>query len=162
MTHTPNLDAAKAADLADTLAPAAAFFAAAYDLGEAVDARTALEAALVFFDATDGGSVPVEPDPYCYFDLWIARASELGAEPCATFWKNYEAMINRGGVWSEANAQHWLDEGCEDAILTLACNFPDRFRNRAANFAVALRDRRSARERYLYSILGPRFDPEYA
>ena len=152
------LTQAALAEESDDLAAASALYASALDAGEAGDASSAIHAALTFFWAKDGGSPPIELDAYWYFDRWIAQAATWGAGLTAMYWKAYDAMIYGDGSPITDLARDWYAEGCEDALLTLAVHYPEEFAEQATAFAERLRARRTYRERYLYSILGHRFD----
>jgi len=137
---------------------ASALYAAALDSGEIGDASSAIDAALTFFEAKDGGQPAIEQDAYWYFDRWIAQAEMWSAGPAAIYWKAYDAMIYGDGPAITDLARDLYDEGCRDALLTLAIHNPDQFAEEAAAFVRSLRSKSTYRQRYLYSILGHRFD----
>jgi hypothetical protein len=154
---------AMAAEEAGELVAAAAEYALALDEREAVDAATAIRAALTFFEAKDGATPAISQDAYVYFDRWIAEAARLGAGDIASYWKAYDSLIYwqsfhpPNGTALARDSRIWFARGCSDALLTLAVNFPEEFRETAAAFVKTLLPRRTYRERYLYSILGHRF-----
>ncbi len=137
---------------------ASRLYAEALDVGEVGDADIGMRAALTFFEAKDGGSPSIDCDACWYFDRWIAQAAMWGAGLNTIYWQAYDAMIYGDGPEITDRARAWYAQGCQDALLTLAVYHPDEFGIQASAFAAELRPRRTYRQRYLYSILGHRFD----
>jgi len=153
-----HLNQAQAFEEADNLFDAAKHYALALDQNEPSTAQEAIRAALTFFEAKDNLPGRIAEDEYLYFDRWIARAEACGAGPDAVFWKAYDAWIYGDAPQITDGARDWYSQGCRDALLTLALDFPGEFAEAAVPFAEEQRPRRTYRERYLYSILGHRFD----
>ena len=153
-----HLQQAQMFEEADNLLEAAKHYALALDQDEPATPQAAIRAALTFFEAKDNLPGRIAEDEYLYFDRWIARAESSGAGPNASYWKAYDAMIYGDGPEIVVAARDWYAQGCRDALLTLAPHFPEEFAEVAAPFAEELRQKRTYRERYLYSILGDRFD----
>ncbi|MGH6977711.1 MAG: hypothetical protein ACRED4_00210 [Brevundimonas sp.] len=149
---------AQAFEVDDNLFEAARHYALALDQGEITDSEAAIRAALTFFEAKDNLPGRIQEDEYWYFDRWIAQAAMWGAGPQATFWKAYDAMIYGDGCRVTDAAREWYVQGCQDALLILAVQFPEEFSDAATAFAEQLRTQSTYRERYLYAILGHRFD----
>ena len=155
MSH---LQQAQAFEEADNLFDAAKHYALALDQDETATAQEAIRAAITFFEAKDNLPGRIAEDEYLYFDRWIARAKSCGAGPDAAYWNAYDAMIYGDGPEVVDVARDWLVQGCRDALLTLALHFPEEFAEAATVLAQESRSRHTYRERYLYSILGHRFD----
>ncbi|RZJ29006.1 MAG: hypothetical protein EON85_07825 [Brevundimonas sp.] len=156
-----HLQQAQAFEEADDLFEAAKHYALAYDQEETADDAEALRAALTFFEAKDNLPGRIAEDEYLYFERWIDRAAKYGSSDAA-YWKAYDAMIYGDGADVLEEAHDWHAAGSKDALLTLSTHLPERFAEEAKDFTLSLRRQRTYRERYLYSILGHRFDSESA
>ncbi len=161
-----NLATGMAAEAEDRLDDALAYYAAALDADEPATAEEALNAGLTFFEAKDLGVVAASSVRHdLYFDVercsaWLRRAVDLGS-PCAEFWMHYDNLIYGDGKEFPELATTMLAQGCSDALLVLFHVDPPRYTPAVERFAATLRARKTYRERYLYSILGPYFDPEH-